>query len=73
MNKTSQAVESVNFRLYFKVIIRQNETRYFNYIQGICRALCAEQESENTASPKARDYLKRLNYIYLMELLDIYN
>ena len=31
MNKTRQAVETVNFRLYFKVIIRQNETQYFTY------------------------------------------
>ena len=29
MNKTRQAVETVNFRLYFEVIIRQNETQYF--------------------------------------------
>ena len=29
MNKTRQAVETVNFRLYFKVIIKQNETQYF--------------------------------------------
>ena len=29
MNKTRQAVKTVNFRLYFKVIIRQNETQYF--------------------------------------------
>ena len=28
-NKTRQSVETVNFRLYFKVIIRQNETQYF--------------------------------------------
>ena len=31
MNKTRQAVETVNFRLHFKVIIRQNETQYFTY------------------------------------------
>ena len=31
MNKTIQAVKTVNFRLYFKVIIRQNETQYFTY------------------------------------------
>ena len=31
MNKTRQAVETVNFRLCFKVIIRQNETQYFTY------------------------------------------
>ena len=68
MNKIRQAVETINFRLYFKDIIRQNiETQYFTY------SVYAEQESENTASPKARDYLKLLNYIYLMELLDIYN
>ena len=37
MNKTRQAVKTVNFRLHFKVIIRQNETQYFTYsiyIQG---------------------------------------
>ena len=68
MNKIRQAVETVNFRLYFKDIIRQNiETQYFTY------SVYAEQGSENTASPKARDYLKLLNYIYLMELLDICN
>ena len=31
MNKIRQAGETVNFRLYFKVIIRQNETQYFAY------------------------------------------
>ena len=62
-NKTRQSVETVNFRLYFKVIIRQNETQYFTYI------ICSEQESENTASPEARDYLKLLSYIYMMEIL----
>ena len=29
MNKTRQAVESVNFRVYFKVIIRQNDNDDF--------------------------------------------
>ena len=67
MNKTRQAVETVNFRLYFKVIIRQNETQYFTY------SIYTEQESENTASPEARDYLKLLSYIYTVELLYIYN
>ena len=47
MNKTRQAVETVNFRLYFKVIIRQNETQYFTY------SIYTEQDSENTASPEA--------------------
>ena len=32
MNKTRQAVETVNFWLYFKLIIRQNKTQYFTYI-----------------------------------------
>ena len=63
MNKTTQAVETVNFRLYFKVIIRQNETQYFTY------SIYTDQESENTASPEARDYLKLLSYIYMMEIL----
>ena len=47
MNKTRQAVETVNFRLYFKVTIRQNETQYFTY------SIYTELESENTASPEA--------------------
>ena len=67
MNNTRQAVETVNFRLYFKVIIRQNQTQYFTY------NICTEQESENKASPEARDYPKLLRYIYMMELLYIYN
>ena len=66
MNKTRQAVENVNFRLYFKVIIRQNETQYFTY------SIYTEQESENTAyaSPEARDYLKLWSYICMMETLE---
>ena len=44
MNKTRQAVETVNFRLYLKIIIRQNETQYFTY------SMYTEQERENTAS-----------------------
>ena len=67
MNKTRQAVETVNFRLYFKVIIRQNETQYFTY------SIYTEKKSDNTATPEARDYLKLLSYIYMMELLYIYN
>ena len=67
MNKTRQAVETVNFRLYFKVIIRQNEIQYFTY------SIYTEQDSENTASPEAKDYLKLLSYIYMMEILYIYN
>ena len=67
MSKTRQAVETVNFRLYFQVIIRQNETQYFTY------SIYAEQDSENTASPEARNYLKLLSYIYMMEVLYIYN
>ena len=63
MHKTRQAVESANFRLYFKVIIRQNETQYFTY------SIYTEQDSKNTSSPEARDYLKLLSYIYMMELL----
>ena len=51
MDKTRQAVESVNFRLYFKVIITQSETQYFTY------SVNTEQDSENIASPEARDYL----------------
>ena len=62
MNKTRQADETVNVRLYFKVIIRQNTC-----------SINTEQESENTASPEARDYLKLLSYIYMMEILYIYN
>ena len=62
MNKTRQADETVNVRLYFKVIIRQNTY-----------SINTEQESENTASPEARDYLKLLSYIYMMEILYIYN
>ena len=65
MNETRQAVETVNFRLYFKVIIGQNETQYFTY------SIYTEQHSENTASPEARDCLKLLCYIYMMELLYI--
>ena len=68
MNKTRQAVEiTVNFRLHFKVImiIRRNKTQCFSYI------IYTEQESENTASPQARDYLKLLNYIYMMEIVYI--
>ena len=60
MNKTRQAVETVNFRLYFKVIIRQNETQYFTY------CVYTEQDNENTASPEARDYQKLLSYIYMI-------
>ena len=67
MNETRQAVETVNFRLYFKVIMRQNETQYFTH------SIHTEQDSKNTASPEARDYLKLLSYIYMMELLYIYN
>ena len=69
MNKTRQAVETVNIRIYFKVIIRQNETQNFTY------SIYTEKESKNTASPspEARDYLKLLSYIYMMELLYIYN
>ena len=66
MNKTRQSVETVNFRLYFKVFIRQNETQYFTY------SIYTEQESENAASPEARDYLKLLSYIYMMEKYFIY-
>ena len=66
MNETRQAVETVNFRLYFKVIIRQNEIQYFTYQYQY-------QYSKNTASPEARDYLKLLSYIYMMKLLYIYN
>ena len=29
MNKTRQTIETVNFRLYVKVIVRQNETDFF--------------------------------------------
>ena len=61
--KTRQAVETVNFRLYLKVIIRQNETQYFTY------SIYTEQNTENTASPEARDCLKLLSYIYMMEIL----
>ena len=63
MNKTRQAVETVNFRLHFKVIIRQNETQYYTY------SIYTEQESENTASSETRDYLKLLSYIYMMKTL----
>ena len=52
MNETRQAVETVNFRLYLKVIIKQNETQYFTY------SIYTEKDSKNTASPEARDYLK---------------
>ena len=31
MKQDKQLHETVNFRLYFKVIIRQNETQYFTY------------------------------------------
>ena len=48
MNKTKQAVENVNFRLYFKVIIRQNETQYFT-----C-SIYTEQESENSVTGSER-------------------
>ena len=65
MNKTREVDETVNSRLYFKVIIRQNETQYFTY------SMYTEQESENTATPEARDYLKLLSYIYMMEILYI--
>ena len=44
MNKTRQAIETVNFRLYLKIIIRRNETQYFTY------SMYTEQERENTAS-----------------------
>ena len=54
MNKTKQAFEAVNFRLYFKVIIKQNEAQKFTY------NIYKEQESEDTASPETRDYLKLL-------------
>ena len=67
MNKTRQAIETVNFRLYFKVIITQNERQYFTY------SVYTEQESENTASPEAKDYLKLLSYIYMIELPYMYN
>ena len=67
MNKEKQAVETVNFRIYFKIIITQNETQYFTYI------IYTEQENENTVSPEARHYLKLLSYIYMMEILYIYN
>ena len=49
MNKTRQAVETEKFRLYFKVIVRQNETQYFTY------SIYTHQESENTASTEMRD------------------
>ena len=49
MNETRQAVETENFQLYSKVIIRRKETQYFTY------SIYTEQENENTASPE--DYL----------------
>ena len=70
MNKTRQAVETVNFRLYLKVIIRQNETQYFTFIT---HSKHTKQESEGTTSPEARDYLKVVSYIYMMEILYIHN
>ena len=57
--------ENQAYIFYAKVIIRQNETQYFTY------GIYTEQDSENTASPEARDYLKLLSYIYVMELLYI--
>ena len=65
MNKTRQTVETVNFRLYFK-LITQTETQYFTY------SIYTEQESEDTALPEAKDYLKLLSYIYIMEILYMY-
>ena len=65
MNKTRQTFETVNFRLYFKVIIRQNETQYFTY------SIYTEQESENTASPEARDYLSYIK-LYLHDGITLY-
>ena len=60
VNKARQAVKTENFRLYFKVIIRQNETQYFT-------------EKENTVSSEAIDYLKLLSYIYIMEMFILTN
>ena len=57
--------ENQAYIFYAKVIIRQNETQYFTY------GIYTKQDSENTASPEARDYLKLLSYIYVMELLYI--
>ena len=59
-------ITSACLTIYFKVIIRQNETQCFTY------SIYTEQDSKNTASPEARDYLKLLSYIYMMELLFIY-
>ena len=53
MNKR-QAVETVDFRINFKVKNRRNDTKDFTYSTDIC----TEQESESTASPEARHYLK---------------
>ena len=63
MNKSRQAVEIVNFRLYFKVVIRQNETQYFTNI------IYTQQERDNTASQEAKNYPKLFSYIYMMEIL----
>ena len=57
MNKTRQALETVNFRLYFKVIIRQNKTQYFTY------SIYTEQESENTASPEREAFQDFITFL----------
>ena len=54
---------TVNFRLFVKVIIRQNETQYFTY------SIYTEQESKNSASLNVKDYVKLLNYINMLEIL----
>ena len=64
MNKTRQAVETVNFRLYFKVI-RQNETQYFT--QRTYRA--TEREHSITGSERLSKtvelYLHDGNTLYI--------
>ena len=39
-------------------MVRQNETQCFTY------SIYTEQESENTASPEARDYQKLLSFVF---------
>ena len=68
MNRTRQAVKTVNFFTYFELIIRQNETQYFTYC--ILCFILSDDDFENTVE-NLQFRLRVLYYLYF-ELQDVF-
>ena len=69
MNRTRQAVKTVNFFTYFELIIRQNETQYFTYC--ILCFILSDDDFENIVE-NLQFRLRVLYYLYF-ELQDVFN